>query len=249
MPKTILMLAMYGLEIVEVGGTLALHTAQGDRVAAAVMLARPESRAPLTAAAAILGVEAPQFLEFAIGTIAVDVPSKEILVRLLRTVRPDTLITQDPEHAQHDLDPDRRPAMTLFQEAVALAGRDWRIAECGTLAPHTVRDWYYMTPTRPNCVIEIGTTFARKQQALAVLDYQLRYSAQVQRARLGDDVLRSVVPDYDAVRDDDLALGLALHRAMDLALAMGNGLLNHHAHAALGEAFRHEGPFTFNALP
>jgi len=83
---------------------------------------------------------------------------------------------------------------------------------------------------------------------LAALNYQLIYSAQVQRARLGDALLRQMLPDYEAVKDDDLALGLALHRAMDLALAMQYGLLNHHAHAALAEAFRHEGPFTLSRL-
>ncbi len=248
MAKTILMLAMYGWEIVEVGGTLALHAEAGDQVVAAVMLARPESRAPLAAAAAILGAQPPHFLDFLIGEIAVDLASKRKLVELLRATRPDILITQDPEHAQHDLDPDRRPGMILFLEAVALAGRDWRVAECGGHAPHTVRDWYYMTPERPNCVVEIGRTFARKQQALAQLDYQLTYSAQVQRARLGDAVLSHMLPNYAAIKDDDHALGLALHRAMDLALAMQHGLLNHHAHAALAEAFRHEGPFTLDGL-
>jgi N-acetylglucosamine malate deacetylase 1 len=246
--KTILMLAMYGLEIVEVGGTLALHVEAGDQVETAVMIARPESRAPLRAAAEILGVGAPRFLEFPIGEIAPDLPSKLRLVALLRAVRPDILITQDPEHAQHDLDPDRRPGMTLFLEAVALAGRDWRVEECGGHAPHAVRDWYYMTPERPNCVVEIGRTFDRKQRALAQLDYQLIYSAQVERARLGDAVLSHVVPNYAAIKDDDLALGLALLRAGDLALAMQHGFLNHHAHAALAEAFRHEGPFTLNRL-
>jgi N-acetylglucosamine malate deacetylase 1 len=244
----ILMLAIYGLEFVEVGGTLALHADAGDQIEIAVMLARPESRIPLAKAAAVLGAQEPRFLEFAIGEVQPDVASKMKLVRLLREVRPTILITQDPQHAQHDFDPDRRPAMTLLQEAFALAGRDWRVQECGGFAPHVVRDWYYMTPEHPNCVVEIGSTFERKQQALAELDYQLIYSAQVQRERLGDQILQHVVPEYQQIKHDDLALGLALHRAIDLSLALHNGLINHHAHAALAEAFRHEGPFSLPRL-
>lgn len=246
--KTILVLAMYGLEIVEVGGTLALHAQRGDAVYGAVLLARPESRAPVRAAAQVLGVRAVRYLDFAIGEVQADLTAKQTLVRLLRELRPDILITQDPEHVQHDFDPDRRPAMTLFQEAFALAGRDWHVDACGGFASHTVRDWYYMTPERPNCVVEIGPTFGLKQQALAQLDYQLAYSAQVQRARLGDAALRHLLPEYETLKDDDLALGAALHQAMDRAGAMQHGLLNHHAHAALAEAFRHEGPFTLSHL-
>jgi N-acetylglucosamine malate deacetylase 1 len=37
------------------------------------------------------------------------------------------VITQDPEHSQHDLDPDRRPAMTLLLESLALAARDFAL--------------------------------------------------------------------------------------------------------------------------
>jgi hypothetical protein len=244
----ILMLAMYGLEFVEVGGTLALHADAGDYIDLAVMLARPESRVPLAKAAAILGAQPPRFLECTIGEVQPDLAGKIALVRLLRETRPAVLITQDPEHAQHDFDPDRRLGMLLIQEAYSLAGRDWRVAECGGLAPHVVRDWYFMTPERPNCVVEIGTTFERKQQALAELDYQLIYSAQVLRARLGDTILRQMLPNYQELKDDDLALGLALHRATDLALAMQHGVINHHAHAALAEAFRHEGPFTLPRL-
>jgi hypothetical protein len=51
MPKSILMLATYGLEIVEVGGTLALHAQGGDAVHAAVVLSRPQTRPQIEQAA------------------------------------------------------------------------------------------------------------------------------------------------------------------------------------------------------
>ena len=57
MSKTILMLATFGLEIVEVGGTLALHAQAGDNVHAAVLLSRETSRPQIEQAAKILGVQ------------------------------------------------------------------------------------------------------------------------------------------------------------------------------------------------
>lgn len=247
MSHTILMLATFGLEIVEVGGTLALHAQAGDAVHAAVLLSRPESRPQVTKAAKILGVQSTQFLEFNYGEVTPDVPSKLKLVRLFREVRPDILITQDPEHSYHDLDPDRRLAMLLYLEAIALAGRDWRVEECGDHPPHTIGDMYYMSPEQPNCVVEIGATFALKQKALDSLNFQLSFSAQVMKERIGEEVLRNILPNYDQLKNDDLELGRALHHAMDMSLAMNHGVLSHSG-AALGEAFRHQGPFKLEKL-
>lgn len=247
MSNTILMLATFGLEIVEVGGTLALHAQSGDTIHAAVLLSRPESRPQVTEAAKILGVRSTRFLEINYGEVIPDVPSKLKLVRLFRELRPTILITQDPEHSYHDLDPDRRLAMLLYLESIALAGRDWRIEECGGFEPHSINEIYYMSPEQPNCVVEIGATFLLKQKALDCLNFQLTFSAQMMRERIGDEVLRTILPNYDDLRDDNLELGRALHHAMDMSLAMNHGVLSHSG-AALGEAFRHQGPFKLTKL-
>ncbi len=244
---TILMLATYGLEIVEVGGTLALHTNAGDTAYGAVVLCRPQWHEQVREAARILGVREVEFLNFATGEIQVDLPSKVTLVSLLRRLRPDILITQDPEHSYHDLDPDRRLAMLLYLEAVALAGRDWRIEECGGHPTHTVHDIFYMTPEHPNCVVEIGSTFNQKQEALAALPYQIEYTAEVYRERLGNDLLRNLLPDPALIEQDNLTLGRALHREMDKALALSHGLLSHSG-TAMAEAFRREGVFRLRSL-
>lgn len=243
--KTILMLATYGLEIVEVGGTLALHAQAGDAVHAAVVLSRPQTRPQVEQAAQILGVKSVQFLDFQTGETQLDTPSKIRLVRLIRETRPDLLITQDPEHSYADLDPDRRLLMLLYLEAAALAGREWRVEECGGLRPHLIRDLYYMSPENPNCVVEIGATFALKQQALQVLEGQLAFTAQLLRSRLDPTSLQTIVPDYAALAD--LELGRALHREMDKSLALYHGLLSH-AGATLAEAFRHQFPFRLERL-
>lgn len=243
----VLMLAGFGLEIVECGGALARHIQVGDEVFAAVLLSRPESRPQVTEAAAILGIEQVEFLGFGYGEWTVDVPAKEKIVELVRRVRPDIVITQDPHHAQHDLDPDRRLIALLYTEAFALAGRDWHVEQCGGHAPHLVRTIYYMTPEHPNCIVEIGETFALKQQALAVLGYQLAFSAQMIEQRVGAETLRHVLPNYAELTADKRALGHALHSRFDLALALTNGLAGHSG-AVLGEAYRREGVFVMDKL-
>lgn len=246
MPKTILMLATFGLEIVEVGGTLAKHVAAGDTVHAAVTLARPESRAGIEAAARVLGVQSVRFLDFTAGEVSLDLPSKITLVSLFRELRPDILITQEPEHSYQDLDPDRRVAMLLYLEAAAIAGRSWRQEECGGHPPHLIPSVYFMTPLHPNCVVEIGSTFALKQQAMNVLESQMRFTAQMLRTRLDAGALQHIVPGGE-VSDDDLELGRALHLEMNKADALSHGLLSHSG-ATLAEAFRHMNPFRLEAL-
>ncbi|WP_347246330.1 hypothetical protein, partial [Thermogutta sp.] len=81
--RTLLLLATYGLEIVECGGTLVKHARAGDSVHAAVALARPDYRDQIRRAAAILGAEVT-FLDLAYGEVQADLPAKIKLVSLLR---------------------------------------------------------------------------------------------------------------------------------------------------------------------
>lgn len=243
----VLMLASFGLEIVECGGALALHTQAGDHVHAAVLLSRPESRPQVTQAAHILGIGDVEFLEFPYGDWTVDVPWKERIVALVRRVKPDIVITQDPHHAQHDLDPDRRLIALLYTEAFALAGRDWHVDECGGHDPHLVKAIYYMTPEHPNCIVEISKTFDLKQQALAVLGSQMEFSAIMIEQRAPQELLRQVVDNYDEISADKVTLGLALHRQFDMALSLVNGLAGHSG-AVMGEAYRREGAFVLDRL-
>jgi len=243
----VLMLASFGLEIVECGGALARHVQAGDDVHAAVLLSRPESRPQVREAASILGIDDVEFLKFPYGDWTVDIPWKERIVELVRRVKPDIVITQDPHHAQHDLDPDRRLIALLYTEAFALAGRDWHIEECGGHDPHLVGAIYYMTPEHPNCIIEISETFELKQKALAVLGSQMEFSAQMIEQRMGSELLRQVVTNYDEIGEDKVKLGLALHRQFDMALALVHGLAGHSG-AVMGEAYRREGAFVMDRL-
>lgn len=244
-PGTLLVLATYGLEIVEVGGTIVRHVRAGGRAHAAVTLSRPESRPQVERAAAILGATV-QFMDFALGHVAPDVESKKRFVRVIRETRPDVLITQDPEHSFHDLDPDRRQAMILYLEALALAGRDFAPEQLTDLPRHPIPTIYYMTPDRPNCVVDITEVAGVKEQALAELASQHAFSAQMMRRRLAPEVLAHIA-GADPGTDDE-SLGLALHRQTDRALHLYHGLMSHSAQAVLAEPFRREGVFTLSHL-
>jgi LmbE family N-acetylglucosaminyl deacetylase len=244
-PGTLLVLATYGLEIVEVGGAVARHVRAGGRAHATVTLARPEAREQIARAAGVLGASV-QFMDFSLGAVTPDVESKKRFVQVIREVRPDIVITQDPEHSFHDLDPDRRQAMILYLEAIALAGRDFAPEQLTELRPHPIPTIYYMTPDRPNCVVDITEVVDVKERALAELRSQHAFSAQMMRRRVPVDALAQLagVPQ-DA---DEEALGLAMHRRMDQALHLYHGLMSHSARAVFAEAYRREGLFTLPHL-
>lgn len=239
----ILLLATYGMEVVECGGALALNAQRGGRSEAAVLLARPESRPQVERAGEILSTGV-RFLDVAYGSVEPNQEQKMKIVRVIREVRPDIVITQDPEHSFHDLDPDRRPAMILYLEALALAGRDWMIDECGGFEPHNVKAIYYMTPHRPNCVVNVAPVWDLKERAMSELGNQMEFSGQVLRRMFGDH-LRHLVPDYASM--DNATLGRALHKEMDRAYHLYHGILSH-GHFCLAEPYRREGNFHLDTL-
>lgn len=241
----ILMLASYGLEIVECGGAIAAAVAAGDEVEAAVLMSRPESRPQVSKAAGILGIAEVDYLDVGCGEVDLGSATKSKVVEVIRRSRPDVVIMQDPQHAQHDLDPDRRVIAILFAEALAVASRDWRIQECGGYDPHAIPTIYYMTPEHPNCVVEISAHLDVKLQAADVLESQNAFSAEHWRAGTTDEVLRSVVPGWTT--DDATTLGREGQRVIFTALALTSGL-GSHSGAVLGEAYRREGPFVLERL-
>lgn len=241
----VLMLASYGLEIVECGGALARAVAAGDTVNAAVLMCREDSKPQVSKAASVLGIEDVDYLDVPFGEVDLGPATKVKVVELIRRTKPDVVIMQDPEHAQHDLDPDRRVIAILYAEALAVAGRDWRVEECGGHQPHRIPTIYYMTPENPNCVVEIADVLELKLRAVEALSSQNTFSAEHWRSATSDDVLRAVVPAWS---DGDLeTLGREGQRVIFTSLALSNGLASHSG-AVLGEAYRREGSFVLDRL-
>jgi LmbE family N-acetylglucosaminyl deacetylase len=241
----VLMMASYGLEIVECGGAIAKALANGDEVSAAVLMCREESKPQVERAAAVLGVKEVEFLDVPFGEVSFHGDHKVKVVELLRRTKPDVVIMQDPQHAQHDLDPDRRVIATLYAEALAVAGRDWRVEECGGHEPHPIPTMYYMTPEHPNCVVEISDVLPLKLSALEELSSQNTFSAEHWLRMTSADVLRQVVPAWT---DGDMeSLGKQGQKALFTALALSSGLASHSG-AVLGEPYRREGSFVLDRL-
>jgi len=160
-------------------------------------------------------------------------------------VRPDIVICQDPEHSFEDLDPDRRQAMILYLEALALAARDFALDAMPELAPHPIPTVYYMTPTRPNCLLNVADVWDLKERAMGQLRTQMAFSAQMMRRTLGEDGVRTVAGP--GPWPEDAELGTALHRQMDRAFHMYHGMLTH-GRFALAEPYRRDGKFHFERL-
>ena len=84
---SILMLATFGMEMVECGGTLARHVEAGGRVTVAVALPREEAKEQIRAAARHLGIDDVRFLDWQYGDLHVDRESKRVIMSLVRDTR------------------------------------------------------------------------------------------------------------------------------------------------------------------
>ncbi len=240
-----LLLAVYGMEVVECGGTLAKHARDGGTASAHIMLAREASRPEVQAAAAHLGVNI-SFGDFRPGEVEPDIASKRALVRVIRETRPEIVITQDPEHSFHDLDPDRRPAMVLLLESLALASRDFALDQMPGLSPHPVPTIYYMTPHHPNCVVDVSDVWELKERAMDELKSQMAFSGRMFPNYYQEEHLRKMVPGWESLAND-YDRGRETHRVLDRVTHLHNGA-GSHGRFAFAEAFRREGKFHLDNL-
>ena len=244
--KRMLILASFMMEIVECGGALYKNALAGGISHAAVLLCRPENRQTTEAAASVLKTSV-EFLGFDQGHVMLDVPTKKKLVEVIRRFRPDVCIMQDTEHSFTDLDPDRRLAMLLYLESLALASRDFALDEMPELEPCPTPTIYYMTPQNPNCVLNVADIWSIKEEAMNCLSGQQAFTAKAMRSRLSPEVLQALA-GKDHAGLSDLELGRRLHDVFDRSFHIYHG---HHSHArlAMAEPYRREGPFELEQLP
>lgn len=124
-------------------------------------------------AAGIVGYSGVTFLHQPDGALANDLPLREMLVREIRTFRPDAVICGDPEvvfygggginHTDH------RAAAMAAVDAVYPAARNpmsfpW-LARVG-LEAHRVRRIYMMSSNAPDAWVDVSATAERKVEAL-----------------------------------------------------------------------------------
>jgi LmbE family N-acetylglucosaminyl deacetylase len=168
-------------------------------------------------AAGIVGYEGVTYLHQPDGALANDLALRELLVREIRTFRPDAVLATDPEvvfyrdggvnHTDH------RTAGMAAVDAVYPAARNpmafpW-LARSG-LAAHPVRRLYLFWPNDPTARIDVSATIGRKVEALrehasqirepAKLDERMRAWAREEGEPIGvdaADAFRVVVIDED----------------------------------------------------
>ncbi len=178
------------------------------------------------AAALIVGYAGVSFLHQPDGALENDLVLRELLVREIRTFRPDAVLATDPEtlfygdggvnHADH------RAAGMAAVDAVYPAARNpmafpW-LARAG-LAPHSVRRLYLCWSNDPTVHVDVSATIDRKIDALRAhtsqihhpdqLDARIRDWARDEGARIGveaAEALRLIVIDDDADEGPDSAV-------------------------------------------
>lgn len=246
MGKRILLLGVYGMEMVECGGVLAKNVKAGGQSFASLMLTSKQTMADCDKAAKVLGVSKVYYHQFETGKLDCDYQSKLKLIRTVRETKPDIIITQDPEHIIADLDPDRRPAMTLILESVALASRAFALEEIPGLEPHPIPHIYYMSPVRPNCTVNIADVWDLKEKGMDVLESQMTFSGQHYETGMSEKELDVIVPGFKQL-DSYYKKGRAMHTAIDKAYHMYWGCCGH-GRFALAEPYRYEGVFEFEEL-
>ncbi len=250
MAANVLCLATYAVEFVRVGGTLMKH-AKGGWAGAVVGIEYDEDqKEQVKAAADILGIDV-YFLDLPRGNVWPTVEAKKKVARIIRENRPDIVIMYDPEDAWSPGDPDRVATYEIFRDAIPHAARRGFAPEHleEGLKTHAVKAVYYPCFANADCVVDISGFYARKRQAEDALQFQIVESTQSWRGTVPESVFRSLVANYDQVKDDAYELGRAVGEIMENARHILQGTKGR---TALGESYRRErklGVYTFDQLP
>ena len=176
-------------------------------------------------AAAVVGYKGVTFLHQPDGALANDLPLREMLVREIRTFRPDAVICGDPEVIVHTgggiNHTDHRAAAIAAVDAVYPAARNpmafpWLYKEGLTL--QRVRRIYLMWSNQADVWIDVSATAERKIEALRCHASQLhdpegvfarvRTRMAEQGARIGTgaaEAYRLVILDADPPVNDESA--------------------------------------------
>lgn len=243
--KRMLLLGVYSMEMVECGGALCKNVEAGGVSHASILFAGEKMRQDMKKAAEILGVSV-EYLDMDSGEVMGTREEKLKIMRVIREFRPDIIITQDPEHCLSDLDPGRRPVMTMILEAIALASRNYAVEELDNLPPHGGATIYYMSPSNPNCLVDIFDVWEKKCAAMDALESQLSFCGELYMKGQEDAHMEKIVPNWHELKTP-LEKGRAAKRVFDQAYYLYHGSTGHNA-VVFAEDYRREGHFVLDNL-
>ncbi|HUX87352.1 MAG TPA: PIG-L deacetylase family protein [Chloroflexota bacterium] len=124
------------------------------------------------AAARVIGAKEVNFLNFTDGELAPTYEFREAIVREIRRVRPDCVMTHDPTsvYTAGSLNhPDHRAVGTATLDSVYPTARDrlnYPEHEQTGLLPHKVKEVYLWGAPNPNVWVDISSTFETKIESL-----------------------------------------------------------------------------------
>ena len=193
----------------------------GEDHAADPLVLAAAREAEQRAAAKVVGYEGLTFLHQPDGALANDLALRELLVREIRTFRPDAVLAMDPEvlfHGDGGINhTDHRAAGMAAVDAVYPAARNpmafpW-LARDG-LAAHRVRRLYLFWSNHPTVHVDVTATIGRRVDALLAhgtqikqpekLNERMREWAKEEGAPIGaeaGEAFRLVVIDEDEEAD------------------------------------------------
>ena len=203
------------------GGTIARWTSAGRRVTYCLLTrgdkgadgedVDPRRLADLReqeqrAAAAVLGVTDVRFLGYPDGYLTPDLDLRRDVVRVIRQVRPDIIVTCDPTNFfpndRYINHPDHRAAGQAALDAVfPAAGSALFFPEllAEGLAPHKVGQVFVSMPQVANTILDVTDQFERKLAALRCHASQIPDPAALelrQRDRMRDPESPADAPRY-----------------------------------------------------
>jgi LmbE family N-acetylglucosaminyl deacetylase len=131
-------------------------------------------RAEQNAAAAILGIKSVRFLDREDGFLIPTIDLRREVVRVIRQVKPDILVTCDPTHLfagdYYINHPDHRYAGQVVLDAVFPAASNPfffpDLIEIEGLQPHKPREVWISLTDNPNVILDVTDTWEEKIQAL-----------------------------------------------------------------------------------
>lgn len=126
------------------------------------------------AAAKVLGVEDVQFLNYPDGYLVPDINLRRDITRVIRRIKPDVLVTCDPQTLFTQFGglnhPDHRAAGQATLDAVFPAARDYlnfpELWNNEHLEPHIVREVWVCGTLSPDITLDVTETWETKIRAL-----------------------------------------------------------------------------------